>query len=134
MLLVELIPQYPRTAVIIIGALVSFLTVLLTKYVTDQNRMRELKKMQKDHQEKIKQHKDDPQKMMELNKEFFSVSMEMLRHGMKPALFTMIPALILIFWMKEEFATTIIASSWIWWYIGAAILSSIVFRKVLKVV
>ena len=57
-----------------------------------------------------------------------------MRHSFKPLLITMIPLLILLWWVRTLFAETAIATSWIWWYILAGIISSIIIRKALDVV
>ncbi|MEK6760713.1 MAG: hypothetical protein AABX93_02205, partial [Nanoarchaeota archaeon] len=61
-------------------------------------------------------------------------SFGMLRYSMKPLLITMIPLLLLITWLKGVYSVTTIASTWLWWYIGAGVISSITFRKIFKVV
>jgi len=57
--------------------------------------------------------------------------MEMMKHSFKPMLYTLIPILILFSWVRGTFSP--ILSSWFWWYFGAAIISSMILRKVLDV-
>jgi len=131
-MLKELMIANPKVSIIIIGVLVTFVMTLVTKKFTDQNRMRELKKIQKACQIKLKDHKGDIKKQSEIQKEMMSCSMELMKHSMKPMLFTIIPLLLLITWVKGIY--TNVLSGWIWWYIGSAMISSIILRKVMKVV
>lgn len=130
----ELAVNYPKTTVIVIAVLVTLAMTLITKYTTNQKRMKELKAQQKEHQKKMKELKGDVKALEKLNKEIWEVSMELMRHSFKPLLITMIPLLILLWWVRTLFAETTIATSWIWWYILGGIVSSIILRKVFDVV
>jgi len=121
----------PKTSIIIIAVLITFLTTLITKKVTNQNRMKELKKIQKACQIKLKDSKGDPIKMAEIQKEMMGCSMELMKHSFKPMIFTFIPLIILFWWIKGIY--TGVLSGWIWWYIGGGVISSIISRKVLDV-
>ncbi|KKL78652.1 hypothetical protein LCGC14_2022720 [marine sediment metagenome] len=61
-------------------------------------------------------------------------SMELMKHSFKPIIFTSIPLILIFWWIRGIFLETVIASTWLWWYIGTAIISSIFLRKVLNVV
>ncbi|MEK6906458.1 MAG: EMC3/TMCO1 family protein, partial [Nanoarchaeota archaeon] len=102
------------------------------KKVTDQERMRELKKISKACQIKLKDNKGNPESIQKINKEMMDCSMELMKHSFKPMIYTFIPIIILFWWIKDVY--TGVLSGWIWWYIGASILSSIIFRKVFDVV
>ena len=80
----------------------------------------------------IKENKHDQEKMMELQKELLSHSMENMKHSFKPMLITLIPVLIVFNWIRESFSSTIISSSWLWYYLGFALFFSIFFRKLFK--
>ena len=105
---------------------------LITKKFTNQNRMKELKEIQKACQIKLKDSTGNPAKMSEIQKEMMACSMELLKHSFKPMIFTMIPLLIFFWWIRGIFSP--IFSGWIWWYLGAGIISSLALRKLLKVV
>jgi uncharacterized membrane protein (DUF106 family) len=126
--------QYPIYSILVIAIVVTFITTLITKYTTNQNRMKELKEIQKACQIKIKDHKNDPAKMAEINKQMMECSLELMKHSFKPLFITLIPLLLLFAWLRGAFEATSITSTWIWWYIGAGIASSLIFRKLLKVV
>ncbi|HLA23476.1 MAG TPA: EMC3/TMCO1 family protein [Candidatus Nanoarchaeia archaeon] len=134
MTLKEIIIANPKVSIVLISFAVTLVMTLVTKFFTDQKRMKELKEMQKKHQQKMKDAKGDFGKQKELQKESMEMVMEMFRHSMKPMFITFIP-IIIIFWIvKDIFTHTAIASTWLWWYIGSAIISSIILRKILDVV
>ncbi len=129
-----LIQANPQVSIIIIGILVSFLISLVNYFVLDKDKMKEIKEKQKKVQAEIKAHQKagNTAKMMELNKELMGHSMETMKHSFKPMLITMIPMLIILGAIKGVFTETSIGNSWIWYYIGSAIASSILFRKLFK--
>lgn len=122
----------PKLSVILVSFLITLVMTLITKKFTNQNRMKELKEIQKACQIKLKNSKGNPEKMAEIQKEMMQCSMELMKHSFKPMLFTFLPLIILFWWMRGIYSD--VFSSWIWWYIGAGIVSSIILRKVLKVV
>ena len=127
---ITLIQAYPTTSIILFGLAISFLISLVNYFMLDKERMRELKKKQKDIQAEMKTHKENPEKVMALQKEMMSHAMESMKHSFKPMLITIIPILIFFSFIKGVYTTTIIAKTWIWWYIGSSIVGSIIFRKV----
>lgn len=128
----ELIISNPKTSLIAISFLITLVMTLATKYLTDQKRMKELKEIQKACQIKIKDAKGKPEDMAKIQKEIMSCSMELMKHSFKPMIYTFIPIIIFFWWIKGIY--TGVLSGWIWWYLGTAILSSMILRKVLDVV
>ena len=120
-----------RISIVVLSFLVTLFITVVTYYMTDRVRMKELKEKQKRLRKEIKQHRDNPQKMMELNKQMMEDMPEQLKHSFKPMLITMIPILIVFTWLRATFALTAIAGSWFWWYIGTSIFFSISLRKLL---
>jgi len=127
--LLSLIQLYPKTSVIIIGVLVSFFISVVNYFVLDKDKMRESKAKQKALQEEIKLHKDNPTKAMELQKEMMSHAMDSMKHSFKPMLITFLPIVLFFGLVRNWYATTEIAKTWIWYYIGGSIASSMLFRK-----
>ncbi len=105
---------------------------LVTKKSTDQNRMKELKGIQKACQIKLKDARGNADEMTKINKQMMECSMELMKHSFKPMLITFIPILLIFWWIRTVY--TGILAGWIWWYIGSAIISSIILRKVFDVV
>jgi uncharacterized membrane protein (DUF106 family) len=122
----------PRLSIILISIVVSFFISLINYLVLDKEKVRALREKQKTLNEEMKKHKDNPQKMMEIQKEMFSHMGENLRHSFKPMIITTIPLLIVFGLIRGEFNETTLASTWIWYYIGASIIASIFFRKLFK--
>ncbi len=131
-MIAEFIESNPRTAIIIIAAIVSFFVTLVNFFVLDKNKIRELKQKQKDLQERIKSAGNDPVKKMEFSKEMMSNTVENLKHSMAPIIITMVPMILLLSWLKDAFDGTTISSTWFWYYLIAAIIASMIFRKIFK--
>ena len=130
----ELISSNPKISVVAISFLATLPMTLVTKYYTDQTRMRELKVEQKKHQANLKEHKGDLDKQKKIQKDMMASSMELMKHAFKPMLITFLPIILIFWWIRGIFLETAIASTWLWWYIGVSISSSIILRKVLDVV
>jgi len=124
----------PKISIIAFSLVVSLFISLVNYFVLDKEKMHEIKRKQKALQEQMKIHQKagNKEKMSEIQKEILSHSGDMLKHSFKPMIITLIPILIFFGYVRNVFATTSIANSWIWWYIGSAIVGSSVFRKVLK--
>ena len=119
-----------RISILALSFLVTLFITIITYYMTDRKRMKELRDKQKALRVEIKKHRDNPQKMMELNKKMIEDMPEQLKHSFKPMLITMIPIIIIFAWLRSTFALTAIAKTWFWWYIGSSIFFSIILRKV----
>lgn len=130
--LTSIIQAYPKTSVIIISIAVTFLSMLVTKYFTNQGRMRELKEVQKRCQVDLKATKD-PKRMAEIQKEMMSCSMEMMKFSFKPMFITFIPIIVLIAFIRKAYTGTDIAGTWIWYYIITSLIASFPLRKILKI-
>ena len=131
MLIEEWMIAYPEASILIIAFLVTLVMTLVTKKFTDQNRMKELKQIQKACQIKIKNAKGDMKKQAQINQEVMACTMELMKHSFKPMLITMIPIILLFSWVSGVYTTVL--KGWFWWYFGGAIVSSIALRKVLDV-
>ena len=127
--LIDLIITSPRISIVVISFLVTFFITLVRYFMTDRIRMGEIRDRQKTLRQEMKKHKDNPEKMMELNKKMMEDLPEQLKHSFKPMIITLIPILILITWLKEIYATSAIATTWLWWYLGASIILSIILNK-----
>ena len=134
MALIDLINSNPKVSIVAVSFLVTLVMTLVTKYFTDQTRMKEIKDIQKSHQAKLKENKGDIEAQKKIQKEMMESSMELMKHSFKPLLITFLPLILFFYWIRGIFLETAIASTWLWWYIGVAIASSIVLRKILNVV
>ena len=124
-----------KLSIVAASFLVMLITTLITKFATNQNRMKELKDIQKACQIKLKDNRGNPEEMKKINEEMMKCNLELMKHSFKPMLFTFIPLLLLIGAMGQIFANPeqIVLISWIWWYIVSGLIFSIVLKKVLKV-
>ncbi len=130
MTITELMTSNPRISIAVFSVIVTFLSTLAQKWLTNQEHLRSLKKRQKEIQKELKGCKDQCL-MKELNSEMMKLTGVMFKSSMKPMFATMIPFLILFWWLRGVYSP--ILSSWIWYYIGYSIVASIILRKVLKV-
>jgi len=94
----------PFWAVIFVSVVMTLVVTFAYKYLTNQEKMKSLKEEQKHHQKRMKEFKHDPAKMMEIQKQAMSASMEYMKHSFKPMIFTMIPILLVFGWMNAHMA------------------------------
>jgi len=127
--IVQLIQNNPRTGIIVLSFLATLFITIVNYFLTDREKMKEIKQRQKDLRKQMKEVKNDPEKVMELNKKMLEDFPEQMKHMYKPLLVTMIPILIFFNWLRGLFVETSISGSWFWWYLVSAILFSIVIRK-----
>ena len=130
--IIEFLQTNPKLSIIGFGLLVTFFITLVNYFVLDKDKMRDIKASQKAIQEEIKLHRDNPEKVLALNKQMLSHSGDLMRHSFKPMIITSIPILLFMVWLKGIYVDTSIAGSWIWWYIGASVAGSILFRKLFR--
>ncbi len=124
----------PQLSIVALSFLVTLVMTLITKKFTNQSRMKELKEIQKACQIKLKQDgvKGNVEEMGKIQKQMMECSMELMKHSFKPMLITFIPLLLFFWWIRGIY--NLVLPGWIWWYIGTSIISSIILRKILKVV
>ena len=129
MAITELIQNSPRISIIIISLIVTIFITAVRYFMTDREKMKEIKERQKELRREMKEFKDHPEKMMEINKKMLEDFPEQMKQSFKPMLITIIPIIIIFGWMKSVYAVTAIAGTWLWWYIGASIIFSIILSK-----
>lgn len=132
--IVELLQLYPRTSIILLSVLVSLFITIIQFFFLNKDRLREIKARQKDLQKQMSEHRKagNHDKVLELNKELTPLIMETFKHSLKPTIITMIPILIFFAFIRGVYVDTAIAGSWFWWYLIAALASSIVLRKLFR--
>lgn len=126
------IQNNPKIAIILISFLATLLITIVNYFLTDRKKMKEISERQKALREEMKQYKNDPAKMMEINKKMMEDFPEQMKQSLKPLIITLIPLLLLFSWIRSIFAETIIAKTWIWYYIASSLFFSIVLRKIFK--
>ena len=91
-------------AVLILSFLISILIIIITKYTTNQEMMKNLKEEMKSYQKQRKELKNNPAKMMEMQKKAMESNMKYMSHSLKPTLITLIPIFLIFGWMNATFA------------------------------
>jgi uncharacterized membrane protein (DUF106 family) len=125
--------------IILISALLTLATTIIQKYATDQETLRQIKAEQKAIQEEMKKLKNQPAKMLELNKKQMEKMPEMMQHTMRPVLYTFIPFVLFFRWFGDYFTGSsmntifLIFPRWVWIYLILSIIFNSAFRKILKV-
>lgn len=127
---IQLITQYPSYSIIIFSALITLISTLVTKWLTNQEHLKSLKVRQKQIQKDLKNHKPGEKAFEELQSEMLQITMTMMKSSFKPMLVTIIPFLLLFTWLKKTYDP--ILTSWIWYYIIASIAFSLIYRKIFK--
>ena len=122
----------------IVSFILTLITTLIYKYTTDQEVMKTLKEDIKAIQAEMKQFKDNPQKVMELQKQAMQKNMQHMKHSFKPLLFTMLPIILIFGWLRGYYnalgnPSVFFGLSWFWAYFIFSIVISIALRKILKV-
>ena len=128
----------PTWGMLLIVFLIAFITTIIQKYTTDQTTLRELKKHQKEIQKDMNKYKQDPQKMMEIQKSLMPTSMKIMELSMRGSMYTIIPFILLFRWFMDFFAALDNVKffgfiSWFWFYLIFVMIFSSVLRKALKV-
>ena len=118
--------------------LISIFMTLVQKYGTDQETLKKLKAEQKELQKEMKEFRDDPAKVLELQKKSFEFMPLMMKHSMRPIIYTGIPLILLFRWFMDYFAALpdfrfFGFFSWFWFYFLFSIIFGSILRKILKV-
>jgi uncharacterized membrane protein (DUF106 family) len=114
-------------------AVISLILTIAQKFFTDQAELKILKAEQKAVQEEMKQYKNHPEKLIELQKKSFSTMPKMMHLTMRAFVYTGVPIILFFRWFQEMLAP-IYGGWWILYYLIGAMIFSIIFRKIFKVV
>ena len=130
-MITEMLSVQPKISIAIFSVLVTTISTLAQKWLTNQEHLKTLKTRQKEIQKELKNCKDNCL-LQELNAEMMKITGVMFKSSMKPMFVTIIPFLILFQWLRGVYIP-LLGSSWIWYYLGYSVLASMVIRKILKV-
>jgi uncharacterized membrane protein (DUF106 family) len=120
----------------IFAAIISLFITIVQKYTTDQETLREIKKEQKLIQAEMKNFKEHPEKLMELQKKQLSSIPKTMEITMRPIMYTSIPIILLFRWFADYFAASeakVFGISWIFSYIILSMIFTTIFRKAFNV-
>lgn len=132
----ELMNKGVNFGMIIISAIIALFITIIQKYTTDQETLRQIKKEQKLLQAEIKKYKDQPEKMLELQKKQFQFIPRTFEITLRPIMYTSIPIILFFRWFHDYFTTNplkVFGLSWLWAYLILSMIFSTIFRKVFKV-
>ena len=122
---------------LIITGIITLITTLLQKFLTDQDALKTIKEEQKIVQEEMKLAKASPEKSMALSKKSLELTMTAMPMTMRPLMYTVIPFVLFLRWFQDYFTENPVHilgfMSWFWAYLVFSIIFSSIFRKVLKV-
>lgn len=124
---------------LIVFFIIALVTTIVQKYATDQVTLRELRKEQKELQKQMNEYKDNPKKMMEIQKSIWPTTLKIMQVSMKGSLFTIIPFLLFFRWFMDFFVAMGSPKffgfmNWFWFYLLSILFFSSILRKTLKVV
>lgn len=130
--IVNLIEAYPIPSIIVLGLLVSVFITLATKYFSNQERLKEIREKQKMLKKEAKKYKGDTEKVLQIQKQMMEDMPEMMKHSFKPMLVTLVPLLILFYWLRKIY-DPLLGGWWILYYIIASFIFGSITRKLFKV-
>ena len=126
----------PLFGIFVVSAVLTIITTLIYKYTTNQTRMKAIRDELKSLQVDMKKEKDNPKKVIELQKVMWEKNLESMKHNIKPMLITFLPVIFVFRWMGETFAPfgdVLWTFGWLGTYLIFTIILSMVLRKLLKV-
>jgi uncharacterized membrane protein (DUF106 family) len=123
---------------LLIVFILTLITTLIQKYGTDQEALKELKKVQKEAQKEMRECRDDPKKLMELQKKSFESLPQTFKLSMRSFAYTAIPLLLFFRWFMDFFQSINNPKffgflGWFLFYLLFSIIFSSILRKALKV-
>ncbi|MCW8965916.1 MAG: EMC3/TMCO1 family protein [Candidatus Pacearchaeota archaeon] len=123
---------------LIVFFIIALITTIAQKYLTDQETLRELKKEQKALHKDMEKYRDNPKKMMEIQKSVWPTTMKIMQVSMKSSIFTLIPFILFFRWFMDLFVAMGSPKffgflSWFWFYLLSVLIFSSFLRKWLNV-
>ena len=129
--IIDVLSVNPKVSIAVFSVVVTLISTLVQKWLTDQDHLKRLKERQKELQKEMKKSKD-PTVLQEINMEMMQITGTMFKSSMKPMFVTMIPFLLLFAFIRRVYVP-LLGNGWFWYYLGYSVISSIVIRKLLKV-
>ncbi len=123
---------------IIIAGFIALFTTIIQKYTVDNETLKKLKDDQKKIQADMKTLKENPEKLLQLQKESMQKAGEMMSLSMRSFSYTAIPVILFFRWFSDyfvKFSPPIKIFGFFNWFLAYIILSiifSIIFRKMFK--
>ena len=94
----------PVWSIAIISFVLSILSVLASKFITNQKLMKQHREEMKELQKKARKlQKESPQKAMAMQKSMMEKNMTIMKESFKPMLITIVPFLLVFAWLNAHF-------------------------------
>lgn len=98
----------PFWAIVILSLVVSLISTVAYKYLTDQKVLKEIREKQKEYQKKLKDLRSNPEELKKVQSEYFRNSGDTMKQSfsqsIKPMMITLIPLLLIFGWMSGHLA------------------------------
>ncbi len=141
MTIAEIVAAQPALFMIAISFLIALAISLVYKYMSNQSEMKRLKGELKELQKSIKENKGKPEKLTEIQKQLAEKNITYMKHSFKPMLFTFVPAILILVWLKNlyngiDIILTLpfgLGLNWIWTYVIFSFVFSLILRKFLHI-
>lgn len=148
-MILEFVKAYPWLFIMLVSFVISLIMTWLYKVMTNQEKMKEMKEKQKEFNLKAKELKNQPEKLIELQKEMMAHSADAMKDSMKIMLVTFVPIILIFSFLKGVYHDAQIGYlfrygglklpilgegfGWVEAYIFSSILFSTILRKIFKV-
>ena len=108
-------PQNPILTVLVVAFIVSLITTIANKFLVDQDEMNEIQANMKEFQEELReaQRTGDGKKMAKLQAQqadMMKDQSKMMSNSFKPMIVTMIPILLIFWWMRGSVISNLVVS------------------------
>jgi len=126
----------PTLGMLAFSAILSLALTLIQKYTTDQETLREIKKEQKLLQEEMKKYKDQPDKILELQKKQFAIIPKTFEITLRPIMYTSLPIILFFRWFQDYFTANPVKVFYMHWLLAYFLFSMVlttIFRKIFNV-
>ena len=94
----------PFWAIVVISFLLSLIATVVYKYATNQSEMKRLREDMKDHQKKMRESKDNPDALIDLQKQAMTAQMQYMKQSLRPTLITFLPIILIFGWLSAHLA------------------------------
>ena len=138
----------PALLIVIVSAAIALVSTLVYKYMTDQNLIKTLRADIKKYQLQMREHKTNPEKVMEIQKQMMPMNTKLMMQTMKPTIITIIPFILVFNWLRGMLNGIVIIPAtfhvpmsglptglgWLGTYFICSIVFTTLLRKLFKVV
>jgi uncharacterized membrane protein (DUF106 family) len=89
---------------VVVIFMISIIMTLAQKYATDQETIREIKAEQKKLQKEMDEFKEDLEKRKEIMAKIMPLTLDLMKHSMRPVAYTGIPIILFFRWFHDYFS------------------------------